>query len=398
MKPSRRAVRFLFGIATFGIVFGGLELLARLALVFLAHDGRFDFTPISERFAAQSRGLEKILTGEERLLQLDAEIGWIYASDRTSDYYSINSQGVRSRRVYAAQPAAGGVRVAAFGDSFVFGSEVHDPDAWSAQLERMQPRVEVLNHGIGGYGTDQALMLYRRLGQQLAPSVVVLGFPEVDLLRNLNRYRLFLDSHDLPLFKPRFELAEHGELRVIENPFPGEQGARRVLADPRLALEAGIGDALFEPLVWRNPLYDHSGLVRLVSTIASRAWRSRLRPDRFYVGDEMNRNSEAFPLLVTIVRAFAREVEAAGDTFVFMIYAVRDEDIWGNGRRAYAPLIESLPGITILDLADALRADPELTPANLREASGHYTPPANRAVARALLELLRARGLVTGTG
>ena len=56
------------------------------------------------------------------------------------------------------------------------------------------------------------------------------------------------------------------------------------------------------------------------------------------------------------------------------------------------------PGITILDLADALRADPQLTPANLRAASGHYSPPANRAVARALLELLRARGLLTGAG
>jgi hypothetical protein len=301
---------------------------------------------------------------------------------------------VRARREYSAEPAAGRLRLAAFGDSFVFGSEVHDPDAWSAQIERIDPRVEALNYGIGGYGTDQALLLYRRLGQQLAPSVVVLGFPEVDLPRNLNRYRPFLDSRDLPLAKPRFELDDHGELRLVPNPFPGEPGARRVLSDPRRVLEAGVGDGLFEPLVWRNPLYDRSAFVRLASTVASRAWRSRLRPDRFYRGEEMNPDSEAFPLLVALVRAFAHEVESAGDTFVFMTFAVRDEDIWGGRRRSYAPLLDALPGITLLDLADVLRADPQLTPANLREASGHYSPPANRAVAHALLALLQERGLL----
>jgi hypothetical protein len=395
---SGLGAKLTFGIVALAIVVGALELLAVLALALLAHDSRFDFTPISERLARQSRQLEKILAGGERLLTLDAELGWVYAAGRTSDIYTINAQGVRSRRTYSASPAAGVLRVAAFGDSFVQGLEVSDEAVWSAQLEQMDPRVEVLNYGVGGYGTDQALLAYRRRGQELAPSVVVLGFPEVDLLRNLSRYRVFHDSRDLPLFKPRFELGEHGELRLIANPFPGEPGARRVLAEPRLVYEAAVGDGLFEPLVWRNPLYDHSRFVRLASTIASRAWRSRLRPDRYYVGGEMNRRSEAFPLLVAIVRAFAREVENAGDTFIFAIFPNRDEDIWGGGRRAYAPLIESLPGITILDLADALRADPALTPANLREASDHYSPPANRAVARALLELLRTRGLLARTG
>ena len=391
---SRLGARLCYGIFALAIVLGALELLAHFALVLLAHDSRFDFTPISERLARQSAQLEKILAGGERLLMLDAELGWVYARGRSVDIYSINAQGVRARRTYSARPPAGVLRVAAFGDSFVHGLEVNDEAAWSAQVEQMDPRVEVLNYGVGGYGTDQALLAYRRLGQQLDPSVVVLGFPEVDLLRNLSRYRVFHDWRDLPLFKPRFVLGEHGELRLVPSPFPGEPGARRVLAEPRLALEAGVGDGLFEPLVWRNPLYDHSQFVRLASTIASRAWRSRLRPDRYYVGGEMNRRTEAFPLLVAIVRAFAREVENAGDTFIFIIFPNRDEDIWGRGRRAYAPLVESLPGITILDLADALRADPQLTPANLREPSDHYSPLANRAVARAVLELLRARGLL----
>jgi hypothetical protein len=389
-----RAGRFLFGTLLLAVVLGGIELLAWPALALLSRDPRFDFTPLSVRFEEQSRKLEKILSGGDRLLALDAELGWVYAAGRSSEIYTTNSRGLRGTREYDPVPARGRVRVAAFGDSFVFANEVGDREAWSHQAEQMEPRLEVLNYGVGGYGSDQSLLLYRRRGQELAPSVVMLGFPEVDLPRNVNRYRRFLDSRDLPLFKPRFELSEHGELALIPNPFPGEAGARRVLEQPRLALEAAARDELFEPLVWRNPLYDRSRAVRLVSTVASRAWRSRLRPDRLYLGDEMNPETSAFAIQVAVVRAFAREVEAAGDQFVFAIFAVRDEDVWGGGRRGYAPLVEALPGITILDLADALRADPAVTPANLRQPAGHYSAVANRAAARGLVELLRERGLL----
>jgi hypothetical protein len=386
--------RLLFGVVKLAVVLGALELLSWAAIALLAGDSRFDFTPVGERLAEQSRKLEEILADENRLIGLDAELGWVSAPNRSSDLSSTNSRGLRGRREYTAQPAAGVLRVAAFGDSFVFGNEVGDEDAWTRQAERMQPRVEVLNYGVGDYGSDQALLLYRRRGQELAPQVVVLGFPEVDLPRNVNRYRRFLGAHDLPLFKPRFELDPHGELRVIPNPFPGEAAVRRVLEDPRLALEAGAHDELFEPLVWRNPLYDRSHLVRLASTVASRVWQSHLRPDRFHQGDEISRDSQAFAVLVAIVRAFAREVENAGGSFVLLIFPARDEDIWGSARRGYAPLIDALPGITVLDLADALSADPELTPATLRVPGGHYSPAANAATARALLELLRARGLL----
>lgn len=391
--PPRRS-KLLLGAVALALVLGALELSARILLAFFAHDGRFDFTPISQRLEHQSRELEKIVAGGDWLITLDPELGWTYGASRSNGDFSINAQGVRSRQVYTPRPQPGRLRISAFGDSFVFGSEVKDDEVWSAQLERMDPRVEVTNHGVGGYGTDQALLLYRRLGRQLEPSLVLLGFPEVDLVRNLNRYRPFIDAGDLPLFKPRFELDAKGELRLLPNPFPGEQGARRVLAEPRRALEAGVGDGTFEPLVWRNPLYDSVAFVRLASTVASRAWYSRLRPDRFYVGGELNPRSEAFPLLVSLVRAFARDVESAGADFVLVIYALRDEDIWGSGRRAYAPLVEALPGITILDLAEAVRADPELSPANLRQPQSHYSPRANRAVARAVLELLYARGLL----
>jgi hypothetical protein len=390
----RPAARLLFGAVTIAIVLGSLELLSWSAITWLKLK-RYDFTPLAERFETQSRLLEELLAGQGRLLlKIDAEIGWVNSPNFVNELYSTNSRGLRATREYAPRPAAGVVRVAAFGDSFAFANEVRNQDAWAIQAERMEPRVEVLNYGVGGYGSDQALLLYRNRSQDLAPQVVVLGFPEVDLPRNVNRYARFIHSYSPPLFKPRFELDPRGELRLIPNPFPDEPALRRLLADPRVALEASAGDELFEPLVWRNPFYDYSHLVRFASTVASHTWFSGLRADRIERGGELNRYSQAFAIQVAIVRAFAREVEAAGGTFVYAIFPLRDTDIWGNGRRSYAPLVEALPGITILDLADALRADPEVTPATLRAPQSHYSPAANRTTARALLELLRARGLL----
>ena len=392
---TRPATRLLFCAVTIVVVLGSLELLAWPVLALLGSNWRFDMSTIAERFEEQSRLLNDLIAGQGRLLlKIDAELGWVMAPNYSGTGYSTNSQGLRGTREYSPRPAAGVIRVAAFGDSFVFGNEVRDKEAWSIVAEQMEPRLEVLNYGAGGYGPDQALMLYRRRGREFAPRVVVLGFPEVDLARVVNRYQRFLRIHAPPLFKPRFELDPAGELRLIPNPFPGESSLRKVLADPSLALQASVRDEIFDPLVWRNPLYDHSRLVRVASTVASRAWRVGLRPDRLDRGNEMNRDSEAFHILVQIVRTFAREVVANGETFVFVIFPMRDADIWGGGRRSYATLVEALPDITILDLADPLRADPQVTPATMRAPNNHYSGLANRTTARALVELLRTRGLL----
>jgi hypothetical protein len=243
--------------------------------------------------------------------------------------------------------------------------------------------VEALNYGVGGYGTDQFLMSPApRSGARRTCVLAEVDLPQRQPLPALG-------ARDLRL--RRAERSAGGSARD-PNPFPGEEGARR--HRDRASPGGGAERRAVRAAGWRNPLYDRSHLVRLASTVASRVWQSHLRPDRFHQGDEISRDSQAFAVLVAIVRAFAREVENAGGSFVLMIFPARDEDIWGSARRGYAPLIDALPGITVLDLADALSVDPELTPATLRVPGGHYSPAANAATADALLELLRARGLL----
>ena len=352
---------------------------------------RFSFTPIAERFAGQSEWLERILAKTDTHTQLDPEIGWIYRAGHDEGPYTSNAQGVRGQRVYSPVPAPGTIRVAAFGGSVVHANEVADDEAWCARAEQLNARIECLNYGVGAYGTDQSLLLYRRHGQDLAPSVVILGVDTLSFARNVNRYRRFRSSTTAPLFKPRFLLGADGDLELLPNPFPREADLRRVIDAPHLALAAGEYDHFFNRLEWNNPVYDYSAVVRLVSTLGPRFWSTRLSAERLYSGGAINPDSSAFRLFTALIRAFAAEVEAAGQSFLLVVFPTRQADVWGDGRRAYAPLLAALPDHPVLDVADVLAADARLDPQNVGLGADHLSVLANDSIGRAVAATLESR-------
>ena len=61
------------------------------------------------------------------------------------------------------------------GDSFAFGWGVSDSQTYSARLEAALPALEVINLGVGGYGTDQMLLMLREEGLRYAPDLVIAG-------------------------------------------------------------------------------------------------------------------------------------------------------------------------------------------------------------------------------
>lgn len=78
--------------------------------------------------------------------------GW-----RTRGPGTINPQGFRGR---AETPArAAGRRVVCLGDSFTFGDDVGDDDAWTSIAER-RAGVPFVNAGVDAYGIDQMATLY----------------------------------------------------------------------------------------------------------------------------------------------------------------------------------------------------------------------------------------------
>jgi hypothetical protein len=96
---------------------------------------------------------------------------------------TINGQGARAQRAYAASPPAGKHRAICAGDAFTFGPGVDDQATWCAQLEQMEPRLETVNLGQAGYGLDQSFLRVRREAEQYHYDVLLFAFVRDDFAR-----------------------------------------------------------------------------------------------------------------------------------------------------------------------------------------------------------------------
>lgn len=130
----------------------------------------------------------------------------------------MNSAGFRDRERSVEKPE-NSFRVAVLGDSFIEALHVPQEQTATAVMEQVlaecptldKRAVEVMNFGVQGYGTAQALMTLRHHVWQFSPNLVVLGFYPGNDLRN--NYRPLEHDH----LRPYFSL-ENGEW-VVDNSF-----------------------------------------------------------------------------------------------------------------------------------------------------------------------------------
>src|SRR2546422_913559 len=218
LSRGRRAAFRILGVA---IVLAAIEGLSSLAIwvsrPFLVEEIR----TTRDIFDEQSDGIRRVLESDSlRVLALDPLLGWRYRAGRRDSANTMNSQGLRSTRQYSPHPPRGVLRVAAFGDSFVYGNEVADSGAWPALVEQLFPRVEGLNYGVGGNGVDQADLRFCTERKALSPRIVIIGFATDDLRPVVNVYRRFISNREIPLVQPRFALDPRSVLVLRPNPLP----------------------------------------------------------------------------------------------------------------------------------------------------------------------------------
>jgi len=106
--------------------------------------------------------------------------GW-YRREGTA-YVRISQDGFRGPD-YPLRKAAGTIRVAVLGDSYVEAMQVAEDKTFSAVIGRelgncallKGKRIESMNFGVDGYGTAQELITLRRKVWQYSPDIVVLA-------------------------------------------------------------------------------------------------------------------------------------------------------------------------------------------------------------------------------
>lgn len=349
--------------------------------------------------AQNERALKQLIdSGKGRYVDIDPELGWSPrpGSRRTKLPDSINSAGMRDDREYSATPSPDRVRIAAFGESFTYGAEVALGENWAKQLSAMEPAVEVLNYGVGGYGLDQAYLRYLKLGRQYHPDIVLIGYMSENMARSVSVYRPFLVPEGGGIFsKPRFFL-DDGKLVLLENPLRTIEDYRTLMESPaeRLA-ELGQYDAHYRakhnPSVW-----NFSPTVRLIKSL-----QVQLEPEALvWRNDEgiCAPETEAFQVTLEIMQAFYRQVLENGQLPVIVVFPYV-YDFWRAYRGEslhYEPFLQALSseGLQYIDTFNAFL--PIKSPQQIETLmGGHFTPEGNQVVAGYLLDYLRARNLLS---
>ncbi|MGH9675422.1 MAG: SGNH/GDSL hydrolase family protein [Bryobacteraceae bacterium] len=203
MPRGRQFVRngFLMLIASF-VLFALIEGMASMAL-----------------FAGSVIRTSRSMMAEIKHSVYDPEIGWVNAPNL--DYPNLyaseigitsNSRGFRGRRETARQTPPGKLRIVCSGDSFTLGYGVRDEEAWCEQLAAMDPRIEAVNLGMGGYGIDQMYLWYRRNAPSIDHRLHILAITGTDFERT--RSAVFVGYG-----KPLLEL-RNGALSVSNQPVP----------------------------------------------------------------------------------------------------------------------------------------------------------------------------------
>jgi hypothetical protein len=324
----------------------------------------------------------------------DDQIGWPSPREATAP------PRVRTgAKLNANFPELGNACVSAYGDSFVWGDDIPINDGWIEQLSRKLGCLAA-NYGVSGYGTDQALIRFRRTTGDEAPVTMLGIFPE-NVTRNVNHYRMLIGYRPHPRWlKGRFVL-EDGALRWIDRPAIDEQGFIELHRNPatvvpREYLLPGSRDG---PVQAHFPYSIAVLRIALMPRVHTRLTGRPSWGDFYQAGHP----SGALPLTLAIAEAFAHEARQRGKRpLVVMLpgassFRAREK----FGAFEYAPLVEAMAvrKIDVFDPGEALRAalgtrsTCELY-ADPAGCNGHFGIAGSGVVADVVAADLRRRGWV----
>lgn len=263
------------------------------------------------------------------------------------DRWTITNRDDRTRitRPYDAALEASDGGIWLFGCSFVQGWGLNDDQTAAWKLQQRLPRHEVVNFGVGGYGTLQSLLQYRRaLAGRGTPAAVLLAYADFHDERN-TRSHAWRDAN-----------VPYGQFGTTAQPYA------RLGRDGTLAY--GFDDGTF-PLLW---LRRQS---RVVNGLA-RGW-GRLQ-DASLDSNEVSRR---------LLEEFVAESRRRGVPFLLL----------GVGHnQPTRDMLRHFAGRQV-PTAD-ISVDPSV-PANRIRFDSHPSAAANTYFADEMLALLRASGAVT---
>lgn len=331
--------------------------------------------------------LSALIKGNTRYLQADSQLGWsIMPNGESPDgRYRSNSAGIRADREYTKTPPPGFIRIATYGDSFTHCDDVTNDETWQHYMEKESRVLEVLNFGVMGYGTDQALLRFEKTVDAWRPDIAFIGFMVDNIGRNVNRFPPFRGLENIPLLKPRFVINEDSALAILSPPF----------SDPREYLSTDSESFLnmvkphdlnYDSLLYQKETLDLFYLGRLVRTLIYKIERREdksPRWTRFYEDEGALRVTEHLLgrfVSVALQKGIRPFIVIIPDRYGLENYQETGKEIWRQ--LLYRLDKASLPYIDLTGpLSEYLKGLDN--PAS--EFLPHYSPAMNKKVAEVLI-------------
>ncbi len=355
---------------------------------------REEFSSAGPRIIRPPQGVDIKDINSETLLLFNPHLGWDYPPNIVYELSGdIYSHGPNGERINATN--YGATSIATYGDSFTYGAEVGDAETWQTFLAS-KIKSNVLNFGIGGSGTDQALLKYK-MHDNMSPRVVFLGiFPE-NINRVVNVYRPFYSHHEAnALTKPRF-VAEDDKFRLLTNPISRVEDVKKLL-DTGFVRQLGEFDYWYQldhklprisfPYVYslfryRKPVFEQITLSA-----------SRIMPSAFKPVFPWNLYSEPEPFSVMryIVDSFVETAESRGSIPVIVIMPHKDQvqELLDYKVSRFEPLLVHMrqKGYRFIDLVQSV-AEKNPDRSQLEKwYQGHATEEGNRLAAELIGQYL----------
>lgn len=317
----------------------------------------------------------------------NSELGWDYPPyivyEISGNVYSHGSLGERINiNNYDT------TTIATYGDSFTYCAEVGDVDTWQTFLAS-KIRSNVLNFGVGAFGTDQAFLKYYN-HDNVVPKVVILGIYPENINRIVNFYRPFYMYKEANgLTKPRFIL-EDGKIRLLSNPVAKTEDMVNLLNlqfvrnlgkfDRWYQLDQGLPPISFPYMI--SLLSYRKQILQQINLLASKLMPNTFKPVfPWNLYDE----PEPFAIMTHIVDSFVETAKLRGSVPIIFIMPHKDQILELQDYKAsrHDPLLAYMKrkGYRFVDLVQ-LVVDMEPDRIQLDQwYQGHATREGNRMLA-----------------
>ncbi|MCL4303801.1 MAG: hypothetical protein KJ077_49415 [Anaerolineae bacterium] len=347
----------------------------------------------------------------------------------------INARSLRDREIGYDNPT-GALRILSLADSFGEALQVNLEQTYHKQLEGLladllDRPVEVINGGVGGWGTDQEAIFYVAEGFRYEPEIVLLAF----FVRNdtVNNYGpLEIASTGGSQQKEFFSLSSMGELNPppVREEAESEAKAKYVTNSQPQPEPQPEYSPLFLPLA--DGLWNWSALYRLtvpylrdIPPVVQRLGSSGIlggegvvranhptTPVHFFIyqAPPDGQFEAAWTLTEAIIKRLRDEVESRGATLAVVIVGAPEQVYPLEGERMLAAnpglqglsldlelpnrrlndflTAEHIPHLDLLPVFRQAAADPNTPPLHFRH-DGHWTVTGHRLAAETICKFLQ---------